>query len=747
MVALVSSPSDAFSAVAAPESGKSRLERYLGEIDVSAMIPGADRVGAVEGTPPAAPAYSGDRRVGYLLLNSDIVNATGYSGKPIHVVVGLDADGFVTGAKLVEHHEPIVLVGIPEQRVVDFIDQYLGKSVLEFADKAGREAAPEDIVSGATVTVMIIDDTIKRAALQVARSRGLGGLEPTTAEAETEARKTVDMSLSDVDDWVTLLGDGSVRRLRLSIADVNQAFEELGDPKAIARPEKGDPDETFIDLFVALATVPTIGRSLLGDAEYENMKKRLQPGQHAILIAGNGRFSFKGSGYVRGGIFDRIQVIQGDNNVRFRDRGHKRIGDIRAKNAPRLREIGLFEVPESVPFDPAAPWRLQLLVPRAIGALDKVFTTFDLRYIPPDRYLKQESPPPPPAQARAETAPGTDTQEVSEDEGKPLWMRIWRGRIVDIAVLVFALGVLTAIFFFQNVLVRRPDLTDWVRTFYLLFVVFWLGYYAQAQLSVVNVLTFANALLADFRWDYFLLEPLIFILWVAVACSMIFWGRGVFCGWLCPFGALQELLNKLAKTLRVPQVQVPWGVHERMWPAKYIIFVGLFGLSFYSLAWAEQGAEIEPFKTAIILKFMREWPFVVYAGGLLVVGLFIERFFCRYLCPLGAALAIPGRLRTFEWLRRYKECGNPCQRCANDCMVQAIHPEGHINPNECLYCLNCQVLYYDDHRCPVVIAKRLKRERRQALGAGRAARKAGTPDREKPSAAGPAAEGEEVVVS
>jgi NosR/NirI family nitrous oxide reductase transcriptional regulator len=184
-----------------------------------------------------------------------------------------------------------------------------------------------------------------------------------------------------------------------------------------------------------------------------------------------------------------------------------------------------------------------------------------------------------------------------------------------------------------------------------------------------------------------------------------------------------------------------------MWPAKYMIFVGLFGLSFYSLAWAEQGAEIEPFKTAIVLKFMREWPFVLYTGLLLVVGLFIERFFCRYLCPLGAALAIPGRLRTFEWLRRYKECGSPCQRCANDCMVQAIHPEGHINPNECLYCLNCQVLYYDDHRCPVVIAKRLKRERRQALGAGRAGRKAGTPDLEKPSAAGPVAEGEEAVVS
>jgi NosR/NirI family transcriptional regulator, nitrous oxide reductase regulator len=57
-------------------------------------------------------------------------------------------------------------------------------------------------------------------------------------------------------------------------------------------------------------------------------------------------------------------------------------------------------------------------------------------------------------------------------------------------------------------------------------------------------------------------------------------------------------------------------------------------------------------------------------------SLFVERAFCRYLCPLGAAMAIPARLRLFDWLRRYRECGNPCHRCANECPVQAIHPEG-----------------------------------------------------------------------
>ena len=50
------------------------------------------------------------------------------------------------------------------------------------------------------------------------------------------------------------------------------------------------------------------------------------------------------------------------------------------------------------------------------------------------------------------------------------------------------LGALTLIFFFQNVLVRRPVVYVWVRRAYLLFILVWLGWYANAQLSVVNLL-------------------------------------------------------------------------------------------------------------------------------------------------------------------------------------------------------------------------------------------------------------------
>ena len=677
----------------------SKLEKYLPKFQAGEIMPGADGFGEVSLDPPHIPILKNGELAGYALVTTDYVNAIGYSGKPIHIAVGLDLDGTITGTKLVKHSEPIVLIGIPEKRIVAFMEDYTGMNAIERAGRA-RDAGEVDMISGATVTIMVIEDAIFRAAIKFARETGLGGLEVIN-EQPTEIR-SINEAVTEIQDFETLLGDGSVRRRLISLQEINDAFDELGNEIASKRREEGAPDEVYIDLYMAPVTVPAIGRSLLGEAEYQNMLQTLEPGQQAILVFANGRFSFKGSGYVRGGVFDRVQLIQDEASTRWRDKVHKRLGEIYADGAPEFTEVGLFRMPTDTGFDVTSPFRLELLANRAIGPIKKLFLAFDLDYQLPGKYMTIEKLAPAPAAVEeADVAP-----EVL------LWQRMWNLKKVDSIILCVAIGLLTLIFFFQDWLVRRPKLLAWTRNSFLVFSVLWIGFYAQAQLSVVNVLTFANSLMTNFSWNYFLMEPMIFLLWFSVAAALLFWGRGAYCGWLCPFGALQELLNKLAKKVNIPQYQVPWGLHERLWPLKYMIFLGLFGLSLYSLSDAELLAEVEPFKTSIILKFVREWPFVLYAVALLAAGLFIERFYCRYLCPLGAALAIPGRLRMFDWLKRYKECGSPCQRCANECMVQAIHPEGHINPNECLSCLHCQEVYCDAYRCPVVIAKRLKRERR-----------------------------------
>ena len=710
-------------AAIAPVAAEPRIASYIKKVTPQDFFPQATRFGEPQGEPPVIPVFSNSEQIGFVYLNSDFTGSVGYSGKPIRILVGIDMQGVLTGFKLMEHKEPIVLVGVPEKHVVAAMNKLIGTKIRPIA--SGTERAPQpDIVSGATVTILVMADSIVRSAVRLIRTGRIAAGEAGASAgggAGTTAGMAINMDAPGGRDWQTLLGDGSVRRLKLTVGDVNAAFEHSGNKGAIANPEKGDPEDTFIDLYAALVSVPAIGKSLLGETGYARLRDRLKPGQQAILVAGEGHYSFKGSGYVRGGIFDRIELQQDGSGIRFRDRNHERLGAIEAAGAPALREISLFTVPEDFAFDPTEPWTLDLMVQRLTGPRDKAFLNFELTYSLPSGLMVAKKAPP---QASVPAAPAASTDatllaatgaDASAMEDDPLWKQMWRRQGVSVTITALAIIVLTGIFFFQNALVRRPEIYTWVRRAFLVFTLVWLGWYANAQLSVVNVLTFSNALLTGFSWEYFLTAPLIFILWSSVAVSLLFWGRGPFCGWLCPFGALQELTNSIAKALGVPQFRVAWDLHERLWPIKYVIFLGLFGMSLYSFTAAEHLAEVEPFKTAIILKFVRDWPFVVFALALLTAGLFIERFFCRYVCPLGAALAIPGRLRMFEWLRRWPECGSPCQRCANECPVQSIHPNGRINVNECIYCMHCQELYWDDHRCPHMIQIRLKREKRDAL--------------------------------
>ncbi len=687
-------------AVSVTGAGASQLDRFLPDLDPAFFVEGATGFGAVRQDIPVAPLLQGSETVGYVFLTSDFVGTTGYSGKPIHVVASISPDAVLTGAKLVDHAEPIVLVGIPESKMLALTESYAGLD-LKAEAAAGGSAHDLDIISGATVTVMVIDDSLVRAGLKVARGLGLGGL----SVVEGGPQRRIDPTAEAAESWSEMLGNGTVRRLTLDVGQVNRAYEESGDARAAERPEPGEPGDTFIDLNTALVSVPSIGRNLLGGPEYANMEKWLEEGEHAIVVAGRGRYSFKGSGYVRGGIFDRIQLIQGDRSYRFTDKRHRRLGALAPSDAPSFDEVDLFRIPADAEFDPTEPWRLQLLVQRAVGAVDKSFLTFDLGYSLPTDFLE-------PLQV-ASPAVVTEEEEAAKRE---LWQRIWRDRQIEIGILVAMLVVLTGTFFFQNQVTRNERRFYWFRIGFLTMTLFFIGWYANAQLSVVNLMALGNSLKDGFTWDAFLLDPLVFIQWFAVAAALIFWGRGAYCGWLCPFGALQELTNQIARFFKVPQWELPWGLHERLWPIKYMIFLGLFGLSLVSMPLAEKFAEVEPFKTAIILKFIRDWPFVVFAVAIIIANLFVERFYCRYVCPLGGALAIPARMRMFDWLKRYKECGSPCQTCANECPVQAIHPTGEINPNECVNCLHCQVLYRSTTKCPVVI-KQMRRRATASKGA------------------------------
>lgn len=640
---------------------------------------------------------------GYAYQSINVTQIPAYSGKPINMQVLLDPQGVIVDAYVLEHHEPILLIGIPEQKLHDFDLKYAGIKAdqrVVVGRSSDKSAVTVDAVTGATVTVMVVNEIIMGSAHKVAASLGL-------VKDNLEARQKPALVRADVykpASWAELTGSGAIRRLHLTNGQINEAFKGTA-AEGVDEASAEELNETFIDLYAAHLNPPTIGRNLLGDNQYRFLMEELKPGEHAIAVLGSGEYSFKGSGYVRGGIFDRVQVRQFGNIISFRDLDFQRLNDVYAEGIPEFKEMAIFIIREQTGFDPGTPWTLELLVRRQTGPVDGIFTSFELPYQIPEEYIERPQP----------TA---EELAIIEEANRPMWVNIWYQKSFQIGVILVALGLLTVILFLQDKLTKHPTFLKRLRHGYLVFTVVFIGWYALGQLSVVNVLTFVHALVKDFRWELFLTDPVIFILWVFTAASILLWGRGVFCGWLCPFGALQELINEAARKLKIPQYDVPFAVHERLWAIKYIVLLVLFGISLESMMMAEKAAEVEPFKTAITLKFDRQWWFVVYAVALLVVNIFTRKVYCRYICPLGAGLAITGRFRLFDWLKRRKECGNPCQICANECEVQAIHPDGHINHNECHYCLDCQMTYHNDNKCPPLVNKnkRKKRDKKAPVG-------------------------------
>jgi polyferredoxin len=107
---------------------------------------------------------------------------------------------------------------------------------------------------------------------------------------------------------------------------------------------------------------------------------------------------------------------------------------------------------------------------------------------------------------------------------------------------------------------------------------------------------------------------------------------------------------------------------------------------------------------------------VLYAVALLIVGMFHYKFFCRYLCPLGATFAALSLVRRWNWIPRRKECGTPCQMCRVKCRYGAIEKSGAIVYSECFQCMDCVVIIEDPDKCvPEVLAKKRARKAQRKI--------------------------------
>ena len=443
-----------------------------------------------------------------------------------------------------------------------------------------------------------------------------------------------------------------------------------------------DPKITLISIFyTGLATPPSIGKNVLGSdyADYFGpLGKSMVFVPWKIFVASKGRYDFVGTN-----AFDRLRVVQGDQAYQFNRSQYQEISTGGHDGIRALDHAAVFTLPAGTRFDPLKPWRLELLVSGQTAAGSPISLAFPVNYQLPASHILM--PPAPPV---------------------PAWIEAWSDSRTNVVIEAALLALLTLILAFQTKLAQSRRAHRIIRNSFLLFVLVWEGWIAGGQLSILHVINYMEAPFRHFEFGFYLAEPLIVMIVIYTAISLVLLGRGVFCGWLCPFGALQELLAQLSRFVGLPQWNPPESVQKYLWLGKYVSAALVLGLAALSIDLGARVAEVEPFNTAITSHFTRAWPYVFYACALLMIGLFTERAYCRFLCPLGGVLALADRLHLVDLLKRRPECGSPCHLCESSCPVKAISVTGKIKTAECFQCLDCQVEYYDDHRCPPLAAIR-----------------------------------------
>jgi len=632
---------------------------------------------------------SGGIEAGYVFETQPLAPLPGFSGAPINILVTLDLEGRFLDVQLLEHNEPIFVSGLGQAPFHKFFEQYGGLSISDSivvgtpygAGASGSSLVYLDGVTKATASVRIAHESVMGAALAVAREKmqGLASGPPAFPNPDHEETLT----------WADLVEQGIATRKTVTNAQVDALFAgtlwEDDDPEA-----RDEPEAPYLDLWLVDLGPHAIARAALSSDTYAELRSfmEISNNDEPILVIETARHGLVSEEFVRNTSPDWLAAEQDGLPVGLRD------ADLfveLADGAPEGTAM-ILRTDRRLGFDPAREWLLKVSAVRQHGMFqpETGSVSLDVAHVTPERFFSR------PVQFKP----------------SPPWVDALRNRQADMIVGgIFLAGLVLLLATFMNRLARGRRFTV-IRLSILAFVVGFVGWWGQGQLSIVTVLGVLRTTWDGGSFAFLLFDPFSLLIWGVTIVGFVAWGRGLFCGWLCPFGALQEFADYIGRALRLPRIEPSPRWDTRLKWLKYVVLAGLLGVVFIAPDHVDKAAEIEPFKTAITTFFLREWYYVAYAAFWLLLGMVMFKGFCRYVCPLGAVMAIGGLLRGRDWIARRPECGSPCQLCKVKCRYGAIANDGKIQYDECFQCLDCVAIHDDPNRCvPLILQRRGDRNR------------------------------------
>lgn len=624
------------------------------------------------------------RDAGFAVETEPLAPIPGFSGAPINIFVQIDLEGRFIDAEIISHNEPIFVSGLGNAPFHQFVTQYRGLSLSDTivvgvpygGAGAGSAFVYLDGVTKATASVRIAHESILGAALQVARER-LQGIQtgpPARPDPDHDEPLT----------WARLVETGLATRRLVTNAEVDAAFSgtlwEDDDPTA-----RSDPQGAYLDLWIVDVGPPAIARAVLDADTYAELREFLTISTHdePILVIDAGRHGLVSEDFIRNTSPDLISATQDGLPIALRD------SDLETGLADGVpgQVAMILRTDRRLGFDPTRDWEVSVRANREHGSFRPEIGSVDFAatHVTDARFFIRDTPPQP----------------------TPPWVDALRARALDLQILLVALTGLTGLLLFRQSRLAGSRLFTPLRLGILAIVILFVGWWGQGQLSIVTVLGLIRALWDGQSLEFLLYDPFSLLIWAFVILSFVLWGRALFCGWLCPFGAMQELTHHLGLRLGLPQIKVSPLANWWLTKIKYLVLAALIVAALSNSALTDWLVEIEPFKTAITTYFVREWTYVAYALFWLGLSMVLFKGFCRFVCPLGAFMAIGGLLRGRAWIARRPDCGSPCQLCRVKCKYDAIKPTGQIRYDECFGCLDCVKIHDDPQTCvPLVLAGR-----------------------------------------